>query len=262
MRGPGMGASSKRKVKRIKGGTARVATESIVREVPVSVHLNGAEYAVLMATPTDLKALALGFLLGEGAITDATKVGKVGVNRREWIASVRVSGEFDATRKRGLVTSGCAAVALYKGAFELVGVGRVRSRLRMSAAAARSLISRMIKKCDTYRQTGGIHSAALTGGGGIRYFAEDVGRHNAVDKVIGQAYLDGTDCADKVLLCTGRISSEILVKAARRGIPVVVSRTSPTDLSVRLADKLGITLIGFVRGGNVSVYSGMQRITG
>lgn len=224
------------------------------------MYMNGFEYAVLMATPTDLKQLTLGFLLGEGAITRATTVERVEIDRREWVVRVQLSGEFDSTRKRGLVTSGCAAVALYKGAFGLAGVGRVRSRLRLGAGEVRKLVSRMIRRCDTYQQTGGIHSAAIAHKGGILLFAEDVGRHNAVDKVIGQAYLDSTELSDKVLLCTGRISSEILIKAARSGLPVVVSRTSPTDLSVRLANKLGITLIGFVRGGNVSIYSGMQRI--
>ena len=257
-----MGASSRRKVKRIKGGKSRTIAESIVREVPVSVHINGKEYAVLMATPTDLKQLALGFLLGEGAITKATIVRGIKINRREWIVSVRLGGEFDATRKRGLVTSGCAAIALYKGAFGLAGVEGVKSKLRLGAGEVRSLINRMIRRCDTYQKTGGIHSAAIADRGGVLLFAEDVGRHNAVDKVIGQAWLDEMEMSDKVVLCTGRISSEILIKAARMGIPVVVSRTSPTDLSVRLAAKLKITLIGFVRGGNVSVYSGMQRIVG
>jgi FdhD protein len=257
-----MGASSKKKVKHIRGNTARTAVEKVVREVPVSVHLNGSEYAVLMATPTQLEALALGFLLGEGAITGATSVDGMKVNRREWIIDVALSGEFDSTRKRGLVTSGCAAVALFKEAFELAGVGRVKSRMRLGAGDVRRLVSEMTRRCDTYQETGGIHSAAIADEKGILLFAEDVGRHNAVDKVIGQAYLDGMGMSGKVLLCTGRISSEILVKAARAGIPVVVSRTAPTDLSVRLAGKLGITLIGFVRGGNVSIYTGMQRITG
>jgi FdhD protein len=256
-----MGASSKRKVKRIKGGVTRTGVESIVREVPVSVHVNGSEYAVLMATPTDLDALALGFLIGEGVIGPKAKVEDLKVNKREWIVSVSLSGEFDSTRKRGLVTSGCAAIALFKGAFELVGVERVKSRLRMKATAVQKLIGQTTRRSEAYKQTGGIHSASMAGQEGIVLFAEDVGRHNAVDKVIGRAFLDGLETGDKVLLCTGRISSEILVKAARSGIPVVVSRTSPTDLSARLADKLGITLIGFVRGGNVSVYTGAQRIT-
>ena len=120
-----MGASSKKKVKRIKGSKTRMAVEKVAREVPVSVHLNGREYAVLMATPTALEALALGFLLGEGAIGPETSVDGMKIDRREYIVDVALSGEFDATRKRGLVTSGCAAVALFKGAFELAGVGRV-----------------------------------------------------------------------------------------------------------------------------------------
>lgn len=257
-----MGASSKKKVKRIKGAKTRTAVEKVAREVPISVHLNGAEYAVLMATPTSLEALALGFLLGEGAVGPGTSVDGIGVNRREWIVDVAVSGEFDSTRKKGLVTSGCAAVALYKGAFGLAGVKRVRSGMKLAAGNVRRLVSEMSRRCEGYRETGGIHSAALAGAHGIVLFAEDVGRHNAVDKVIGQAYLEKMDLRDKVLVCTGRISSEILVKAARAGVPVVISRTAPTDLSVRLAGRLGITLAGFVRGGNVSVYTGVQRITG
>lgn len=247
-------------ISRFFAGEVKKMQDTLVREVPVTVRLNESDYAVLMSTPAKLDLLAVGFLLGEGAIGKRSKVDNITVNRRDWVVDVYASGECNTVRKRGLVTSGCAAVALFKGAFSTAGLRPVRSRVKVRADLFKELADELNRLSETFRETGGIHAAALADGEGIITFAEDVGRHNAVDKVIGKAFLEEFDFGDKILIGSGRVSSEILVKCARRGIPVVASRTAPTDLAVRLAKKLGITLVGFVRGARMNVYSKENRI--
>jgi FdhD protein len=107
-----------------------------------------------------------------------------------------------------------------------------------------------------YRASRGIHGAALADSERLLFMAEDVGRHNAVDKVVGQALLAGVSTGDRILLNTGRISSEMLLKGARMGVPLVVSRTSPTEMAVALAEQLGITVVGYLRHDGFNVYAG------
>jgi FdhD protein len=123
-----------------------------------------------------------------------------------------------------------------------------------------SLSRRFQGASELYRSTHGVHSAALCDTREVLVFAEDIGRHNAVDKVLGRCLLEGIAVADRILVTSGRISSEILFKAAGSGIPVLISKSAPTDMGVDLALELGITLIGFVRGGGMNVYAGQERI--
>ncbi len=113
---------------------------------------------------------------------------------------------------------------------------------------------------QVYRITGGVHSAALCDTGSILVFADDIGRHNAIDKIFGQSLLENIPTRDRIILTSGRISSEILLKVAKRNIPIIISKSAPTNLAVRLANDLGITLIGFVRGKRMNAYTNDWRI--
>ena len=115
-------------------------------------------------------------------------------------------------------------------------------------------------RAELFRLTGGLHSAALCSAEKILYFCEDIGRHNAVDKLVGLCLKHEISLTDKVLVSSGRISSEILVKAAKLGIPILISRAAPTSLSIELAESLGITLIGFVRGRRCNIYTHQERV--
>jgi FdhD protein len=117
------------------------------------------------------------------------------------------------------------------------------------------------QKALLFKATGGVHSAALADNEMLLYFYEDIGRHNAVDKIIGECLLNGTATDDKALFTSGRISSEIMLKAAKLKIQLIVSRAAPTSLSVELAEALNITLVGFVRGRRMNIYSHPWRIT-
>jgi FdhD protein len=116
-------------------------------------------------------------------------------------------------------------------------------------------------RSQIYRTTGGVHSAVLCDTGNIIVFSEDIGRHNAVDKIFGECILNGITTDDRIIITSGRVSSEIVLKIARRNVPIIVSKSAPTDLGVRLADNLGVTLVGFVRGRRMNVYTHAGRIT-
>jgi len=116
------------------------------------------------------------------------------------------------------------------------------------------------RRSGLFKTTGGVHSSALCTGNEIMFFREDIGRHNTVDKLIGRCFLDGIDTSDKILLTTGRISSEILVKAAKMGVPLIASRSAPTDLALRYAAELGVTVAAFVRNQRMNIYTHPERV--
>jgi FdhD protein len=136
----------------------------------------------------------------------------------------------------------------------------LKNGLHSSPEVIQVLIHKLFESQDLYRQVGGVHTSALSDGNEILVMAEDIGRHNTLDKIAGRCLIEGIDPSGGLLLSTGRISSEMLQKAARLRIAVVISRTSPTSLSVQLADRLGITLIGYARRGTFNVYTHPERV--
>jgi len=132
--------------------------------------------------------------------------------------------------------------------------------LPLSSSEVLELMSQFEKRSELFRQTGGVHSAALAARDGIILFNEDIGTHNAVDKVVGEGFLKELELKDKLLVTSGRVSSDIVSKLWNCGISMVISRTAPTSLAVKMAQKLGITIAGFVRGSRMNVYSFPARI--
>ena len=138
--------------------------------------------------------------------------------------------------------------------------GSIVSGITIAPPQVFSLVEKFVKHSRIFTNTGGVHSAALCNTEDIILFSEDIGRHNAIDKVFGEALLKDISLKDYILVTSGRVSSEILVKAARRNIPVLISKSAPTDAGIRLADELGVTLIGFVRGNRMNIYANNRRV--
>jgi len=130
----------------------------------------------------------------------------------------------------------------------------------ISTSEILALVRESRHRSSIYRMTGGVHSAALCDRKHILVFADDIGRHNAIDKIFGQCLLENIPIGENIILTSGRISSEILLKVAKRKIPMIISKSAPTDLGVRLAEDLGITLIGFARGRRMNVYAHDRRM--
>ena len=160
-----------------------------------------------------------------------------------------------------LITSGCGKGASFYRMADVQGQAKIQSQLRISAHEVFDLVNEFQHRSQVYRATGGVHSAAFCNTKGILTFSEDIGRHNAIDKVFGECILTDIPTDDCMIITSGRITSEILLKVAKRKIPIIISISAPTNLGVRLADDLGITLIGFVRGKRMNVYTNRWRVT-
>ena len=242
----------------------RSSIEDVVaREFPLTIILNSQELVTLLCSPTNLKNLATGFLRSEGLLKSKDEIGKIVVDDQRGVVRVETEGDGELARDvlfKRLITSGCGRGASFYSAADAQSQTKVESRIEISTLEVFTLVSEFQHRSQVYRATGGVHSAALCDTNHILVFSEDIGRHNAVDKVLGECILNDISTDDHVIITSGRISSEILLKVAKRNIPIIISKSAPTNLGVRLADDLGITLIGFVRGKRMNVYTHERRI--
>lgn len=238
-----------------------------VRKLPVealfTLYLNDTEVLTFMVTPEKLKELAAGFLLSAGVISRRENIKKILVKEDDGLIWAETTAGTDVIQKllsRRYLTSGCGGGNMLGDPLTALSLKPSDSELKITAASASRIVELMLEKAALYLESGGLHGAGLFIENEIIYLAEDIGRHNAVDKVLGAALLDNLATVDKVLSTTGRISSEMLIKAARSGVPIILSRTSPTALAVQLADKLNITVAGYVRPRSMKIYSCDWRI--
>jgi FdhD protein len=230
---------------------------AVVQERPLSLYVNGQELVTLLCTPSKLEALVVGFLSFEGIIRSLDDIQSLTILEGDGCADVRLASDFVPPRRR-VHTSGCGGGITFS--LESRGSAALQDDSTLDPRSLFPLIRALYAEAHGYRESRGIHAAALAEGEKLLIVAEDVGRHNALDKVCGEAMLRGIPTTGEVLLATGRISSEMLRKAAHMGTPVVLSRTSATTLSIELAKRLGLTLIGYVRGDSFIVYSHPERL--
>jgi len=238
-------------------------TELVVAEELCQIILNDKLIATIACSPTDLRELAAGFLISEGVVGRVDSV--AAPEKVDDGFAVKVCGELlaseDALENR-ILTSGCAggrSLAQKKLPDDPDDEILLKMFIRVSRQELLDLNKQMDSQADVFRQTGGVHSAALCKLNQIIFRTDDIGRHNAADKVIGWAAINGVDVDDKLLLTTGRISSDIALKALRVGITIVASRSAPTSRALDYARRLGLTVIGFARGKRMSVYTWPNR---
>ena len=239
------------------GGRFQPKDIPVVQEGPLSVYVNGQELVTLLCTPSKLEALVVGFLAFEGIIRGLEDIQSLTVLDEDGYADVRLTSDFVPPRRR-IHTSGCGGGITFS--LETHGSAAMEDNSTVDPRSLFPLIRELYVEAQSYRESRGIHAAALADGEKLLIVTEDVGRHNAIDKIGGEAMLRGIPTTGKVLLTTGRISSEMLRKGAHMGTPIVVSRTSATTMSIDLAKRLGLTLIGYVRGDSFYVYSHPERL--
>jgi FdhD protein len=238
---------------RVRSGAVEEVHGEVVREQPLTIHVNGERFLTLLCSPMSLDALVVGYLWMEKVITAIDDIARLEVSAVDGRADVTLTHPVALPTER-ILTSGCGGGITFRIDHRLFP--RLTSRLRVRPDVLAARMKDLFAAAVHYRTSRGIHGAAITDGDRLLIVAEDVGRHNAIDKVKGEALMKGVTTEDRILLSTGRISSEMLLKAARMGVPVVASRTSPTEMAIALAEQLGITVCGYVRGESVNVYAG------
>lgn len=239
------------------GDTIEKVEDYVVVETPLTIYVNGAELATLLCSPHDLRYLTVGYLAGQGLIHEPGSITGIDVDEYEGVSKVTTAEAVDlGDYQRRIVTSGC--LGFYSKAD--LNVKRLKNGFKVCKDDIIRLMRELESKSELFKETGGIHSSALCDRENMFYLSDDIGRHNTVDKIIGYMLLEKVEPGDKMLLTTGRMSSEMVLKAARASIPLVASRSAPTDLAVTAAASRNVTLVGFVRDSRVNVYTNRDYI--
>jgi FdhD protein len=256
-------------------GTVRTSDRTAAEE-PLDVRLHGRSFAIIMRTPGHDRALAAGFLLSERVIRSADDLGAVehcrhpDQSRAHHVVDVYLRGDAASRvpamleQRRNLVANSSCGVCGRATIDELASdITPIVTETTVPVGVIRQLPDRLRATQESFGETGGLHGIALfTAGGDLVTSAEDVGRHNAVDKVFGSLLLDDLPIPAGVLVVSGRVSFEIVQKAWLAGVPIIVAVSAPTSLAIDLATQAGITLLGFVRGPSLNIYTHTARIAG
>jgi FdhD protein len=241
---------------KVTGGAISPAERLMVQEFPLKLVVNGRELATLIASPHRLNFLVAGFLRLQGFISSLDDLLALGICAERGVAEIRIRGEVPE-RLRPTLTSGCGTGIVFDLPKDPTpqAIGATSS-----PETVFSLMRELAREAQQYASHGGIHSAAVGDGETLLLFAEDLGRHNTLDRIAGEALFRGLDLRGKLLVTSGRVSSEMVAKVVRLGITLIASRTSATDLAVRLAEEAGITLISYLRGDTFEVCTHPQRL--
>jgi FdhD protein len=231
----------------------------VINETLVTIYVNGAEVATIMATPQEQDLLALGFLKNEGLIENLGEIEILHVTEAGCCVDIWLNRPFEKP-ERTIITSGCGGGVTFTD--PEVGIEPLHSEITLEPEVLRHAFRKLQPPNSLYARSRGVHAAGLLDPqtGELIAIVEDVGRHNTIDKLTGCCLIHGIETRERVLLATGRISSEMMRKAAVMGCPIVASRTSPTSLSVEMARAWGVALVGYVRQGGMRVYSHAERL--
>jgi len=247
----------------VAAGRTEKKTDYVAEEKPLHLFLNRTQYATIFCSPSNLKELAIGHVISEGIIKSVEEIERTSL--KDEVCRIYLKDDVDIEKRlrvsqrfSRVILSACGSESPFLPQPHLA---RIRSDLRVRAEIILDAIHNLDSTAETYRKTGGVHAAAIfKSDGTVVAFAEDVGRHNAVDKVIGITSLVKTDLDHCFLALSGRLTSDIVFKAARVRIPIIASLAAAIDSGIEVAKRANLTLIGFVRGRRMNIYAFPERI--
>jgi FdhD protein len=252
-------------VLRYENGVIQIVEDVIVTEYPVTIILNDQEFATLVCSPEDIEELVVGFLASEGIINryeDIKELDVVETTGKAIVKTHRVNKLNEMFHSKRYVTSCCGksrqSFYFYNDARTVKPIETKKKVLSIDDCFR--LMEMMQESSTIFQETGGVHNAALCDDNGIVVARTDIGRHNALDKIYGYCLKNSITLEDKVIVFSGRISSEVLLKVAKIKCGVVLSKSAPTELALRLAQELGITAVGFIRKKALNIYTNPERI--
>jgi len=237
--------------------------DTVASEFSLTIILNGKEVVTLFCSPAELDYLAVGFLLAEGRLKDKDEISQMEIDETAGVARIATrnsnSPPAEHANRRFIASGGGRGASLYDN-INIQEPAPIKSQIHISPEQVFGLMERFIQHSEIFKATGGVHSAALCDAGSLLAFSEDIGRHNAIDKIFGRCWLEDIATDNRIVITSGRISSEILLKVARRNVPILISKSAPTNLGINLARELGITLLGFVREKRINAYTNDWRL--
>ncbi|MHC1701145.1 MAG: formate dehydrogenase accessory sulfurtransferase FdhD [Humidesulfovibrio sp.] len=247
------------------GGPVRKHIEAI-REVPLTIYLNDREVVTLLCTGKYPRHLAVGFLKSDALLTDPSQLKDVDIRDEDGRITARVTVSHDpfagGREIQRSITSGCGKGTNFDRNVATISKRRVTSDLKVTPTQILALAGELKRRSTLYGRTRGCHNSSLCTSEEMLLFREDIGRHNAIDMIVGECFLEGVPTDDKMIVSTGRVASEILLKTVRIGVSLLASTAVATSFSVELARKIGLTLIGNIKADSFWVYNDPGRIVG
>jgi FdhD protein len=235
---------------------------SIAGEHPLTLYVDKREIVTLMTLGQAPEALAIGYLRNQRLVKSIDQIAEVQVDWETDAVAVTTRtpiSDLDARMEKRTVTTGCGQGTVFGDLMDEVDTIRLRDDVRLDEGTLYDLLDAVRRHETIYKSAGAVHGCALAAGAKILYFIEDVGRHNAVDAIAGQMWLDGVDGSDKIFYTTGRLTSEMVIKAAQMGVPFLVSRSGLTQMGYEIAAKVGITMLGRAVNKHYLLFTGRQR---
>ncbi|MBW7456873.1 formate dehydrogenase accessory sulfurtransferase FdhD [Paenibacillus sepulcri] len=251
------------RVIRFNGGQHEEQDDEIATEMPLTVRLDGEEFATIVCTPSDLQDMIVGFLASEGVIRTFGELKSLTLDEDRGYAYAELhikqstGKEFHSKR---FIGSCCGKSRQFYFHNDARTAKTIMSRHPLAAEQCLELMRLLQESSTDFHQTGGVHNAALCTSDGIIAVRTDIGRHNALDKIYGHCLQNRIPAGDKIIAFSGRLSSEVVLKVAKIGCGILLSKSAPTDLALKLAEDLGITCAGFIRRGSMNVYTHPERI--
>jgi len=250
-------------ITKVKGGKKFSFEDTLIREVKLDIIVNDEKIASLMATPVDQEALAVGYLISENILKTVQDIKRMQLKDDGMTVDIIAHINEDAVERlntEGVVISGCGRSKTANIDIDKIEAMVNTCEFKLSSDLISEEMNGFFKYCKLYEQTGSVHTAKLYLDGGEFFIAEDIAQHSTVDKVIGKAKLAGIDTTRSALMVSGRLSSEMVAKAVMHQIPILISRTASTCLGVQIAEKFGLTLVGFARENRMNIYTHDKRI--
>ncbi|MGK9044500.1 formate dehydrogenase accessory sulfurtransferase FdhD [Mammaliicoccus vitulinus] len=238
-------------------------TDCYVTEFPLTIMINGEEFATIICSPNNLRELVIGFIASEGVIMKKDEIKRITIDDSKGFVHVELTKIIDPNYKKytqRMISSCCGKSREFYFNNDAATAKISHSKLKINPQQIISMMDKLHTESKTFKETGGLHNAAISDGDNFYEHRSDIGRHNALDKLYGHCIEYNIPIRNKVLIFSGRISSEILIKAAKIGVGIILSKSAPTNLAIDLADDLNITSVGFIRNGSFNVYSHSERI--
>lgn len=241
----------------------RETTDDYVTEFPITIMVNGEEFATIICSPKNLEELVLGFLASEGVIFKKSDFKQISIDDSKGFAHVELNKKINLNDNKftqRMISSCCGKSRSFYFNNDALTAKVSNSKIKIKPNQILSMMDQLQTESKIFQQTGGLHNAAISDGDIFYEHRADIGRHNALDKLYGYCIQEDIPVRNKVLIFSGRISSEILIKAAKIGVGVILSKSAPTNLAIEIANDLNITAIGFIREGSFNVYSHPERL--